>query len=108
MTDRIRSDLRLYVMAHQNKYNQILHYFAFLSAFLAWIFVVINLWITLMLAILHYVLSWTGHYFFEGNKPAMIRYPIIGFYAGFIWFFIKTYELISRRKVLGKIINKAK
>lgn len=105
LINRIKRDLRFYVMAHQNKNNQILHYFAFLSAFIAWIFVFTNLWITVILAVLHYVLSWIGHYYFEGNKPAMIKYPIIGFYAGFTWFFIKSYELISRREVLNNFIR---
>jgi hypothetical protein len=105
LRNRIRSDLRLYVLAHQNKNNQIVHYLAFLSAFIAWIFVLINLRVTLALAALHYVLSWVGHYCFERNKPAMFRYPVIGFYAGFIWFFIRTYEIISRRQVLSKMIK---
>ncbi|PZD97439.1 DUF962 domain-containing protein [Paenibacillus sambharensis] len=99
-------DLTYYVNAHQNKINRRLHYFAFLFAFLGWIFLLFNLWITVVLAILHYVLSWVGHFYYEGNKPASFRYPWIGFYAGFLWFFIRTYELVTRRELLARIIRK--
>ncbi|WP_282940797.1 Mpo1-like protein [Paenibacillus sp. RC67] len=33
----------------------------------------------MLLAFLHYLLSWIGHFYFEGNKPASFRYPHIGF-----------------------------
>ncbi|WP_415839695.1 DUF962 domain-containing protein, partial [Paenibacillus tarimensis] len=88
----IKNDLRYYINAHKNKTNQWLHYIAFLFALLGWIFLFINLWMTLTFAILHYVFSWIGHFYFEGNKPASFRYPWVGFYAGFIWFFIRTIE----------------
>lgn len=102
---RIKRDLTYYLKEHQNKYNKILHYFAFLFAFIAWIYLFIDLRLTLILAILHYLLSWLGHYYFEGNKPASFRYPHIGFYAGFIWFFVKTIEIIIRKEILKPWIN---
>ncbi|MNI16071.1 hypothetical protein D3C73_693930 [compost metagenome] len=86
--------------AHQNRYNRIFHYFAFLFAFIAWIYVVIDWRVTVTLAIFHYVLSWVGHYYYEGNKPASFRYPWIGFYAGFMWFFVTTVEIVLRREIL--------
>jgi len=101
----IKSDLRYYMNAHQNRYNQQFHYVAFLFAFLGWIFLFINIWVTLILAILHYTLSWVGHFYFEGNKPASFRYPWVGFYAGFIWFFIRTFEIITNKEVLTKWIK---
>jgi hypothetical protein len=88
----------VYLMSHQNKTNQRLHYFAFLFAFLAWIFLFINLWVTLFLAILHYFFSWIGHFFFEGNKPASFKHPFLGFYAGFLWFFIRTFATANISK----------
>jgi hypothetical protein len=90
----IRRDLKFYVSSHQHKWNQVLHYFAFLFALLGWIFLFINAWYTLIFAVLHYILSWTGHFYFEQNKPASFRYPWVGFYAGFLWFFIVTYERV--------------
>ncbi|MFD0675214.1 Mpo1-like protein [Cohnella sp. GCM10027633] len=105
LKNRIKRDLSYYLHAHENKFNQFLHYFAFLFAFLGWIFLFVNVWVTVGLAVLHYLFSWIGHFYFEGNKPASFRYPHIGFYVGFMWFFIRTYELISRREVLSKFNN---
>ncbi|QFT90548.1 hypothetical protein FIU87_18040 [Bacillus sp. THAF10] len=100
MREKVKKDLILYQKAHQNKWNQWLHYFAFLFAFLAWIFLFINWWVTLGLAALHYVFSWVGHFYFEQNKPASFKYPILGFYAGFTWFFIRSFELLSGKRIL--------
>ncbi|MEB3104087.1 Mpo1-like protein [Ferviditalea candida] len=45
-------------------------------------------------------MSWIGHFYFERNKPASFRYPLVGFYAGFMWFFIRTFELIMGKDIL--------
>jgi hypothetical protein len=100
MFNRIRNDLIYYQKAHQNKWNQLLHYFAFLFAFIAWVFLFFDIKTTIFLAILHYIFAWVGHFFFEKNKPASFRYPFVGFYAGFLWFFLRTFELLTGRKVL--------
>ncbi|MBM7661194.1 hypothetical protein JOC85_001966 [Bacillus mesophilus] len=102
MFDRWRRDLIQYQKVHQNKYNQWLHYFAFLFAFVAWIFLLINIYVTIVFALLHYVLSWIGHFHFEKNKPASFKYPWLGFYAGFSWFFIRSFEILLRKKLLPK------
>ncbi|WP_081739783.1 Mpo1-like protein [Paenibacillus sp. JCM 10914] len=70
-----------------------------------WVFLFINLWMTLILGLLHYVLSWIGHFKFEGNKPASFQYPFVGLYAGFIWFFVRTYEMITRKDILKKLYD---
>ncbi len=98
--NRVKNDLIHYQKAHENRWNQVLHYFAFLFAFIAWIFLFINIKVTIILAVLHYVLSWIGHFYFEHNQPASFKYPILGFYAGFLWFFLKSFELLTKRKVL--------
>ncbi|UUZ79580.1 DUF962 domain-containing protein [Paenibacillus sp. P26] len=95
MIPRIKTDLTYYLKAHRNPTNRILHYFAFLFALIAWIYLFIDLKVTLILALLHYLLAWIGHFYFEGNQPAAFRYPLVGFYAGFLWFFITTLELVS-------------
>ena len=102
MREKVKNDLLLYQKAHEDKWNQLLHYFAFLFALLAWIFIFINLWVTLVLALMHYAFSWIGHFYFEKNKPASFRYPLLGFYAGFSWFFLRTFELISGKRILPK------
>ena len=103
MWSRIQKDLVNYQKAHTNKTNQVLHYFAFLFAFLGWIFLFINIYVTIILAILHYVFSWIGHFYYEKNKPASFKYPFLGFYAGFLWFFLLTFQLLFFKKVLPPI-----
>ena len=100
MNDRLRRDLIQYQKAHQNKWNQLLHYMAFLFAFMAWLFLLIDIYVTILFAVFHYVFSWVGHFYFEKNKPASFKYPLLGFYAGFIWFFMRSFELITRKKLL--------
>lgn len=100
-----KRDLKYYMAAHENTTNQILHYFAFLFAFLGWIFLFINIWITVILAILHYIFSWIGHFYFEGNKPASFKYPWVGFYAGFTWFFIRTFEIVTNKEILTELMK---
>jgi hypothetical protein len=92
--------LQMYQRAHLNRWNQVLHWFAFLFAFLGWVFLLINWRMTLLLALLHYTCAWTGHLYFEGNQPAGFKYPFIGFYAGFLWFFLRTAELLTHRRFL--------
>lgn len=100
LKETIKRDLNYYIAAHQHPCNQQLHYFAFLFALLGWIFLFINLWITLIFALLHYILAWVGHFYFEGNKPAAFKYPWVGFYAGFTWFFIRSCEIILSKPFL--------
>jgi hypothetical protein len=102
----IRNDLINYQKAHQNKINIILHYFAFMFAFLGWIFLFIEIKVTIILAILHYLFSSIGHVYFEKNKPGAIKRPWLGFYAGFLWFFMRSFELLTGKKVLPKEINR--
>jgi hypothetical protein len=97
---RIRSDLRQYMNAHRHKANLRLHYWAFFSAFLGWVFIWIDLEITILLAGLHYLFSWLGHFYFERNKPAMFRYPWVGFYIGFLWFFVRNAELLTGKEII--------
>ncbi|WP_020615490.1 DUF962 domain-containing protein [Paenibacillus daejeonensis] len=101
----IKRDLTYYLQAHQHRTNQHLHYFAFLFAFLGWVFLLIDWRFTILFAVLHYALSWIGHFYFEGNKPASFRYPWVGFYAGFLWFFLRTYEFVTRRQVISRFID---
>ncbi|WP_096155038.1 MULTISPECIES: Mpo1-like protein [Bacillus] len=100
MWSRIQRDLVNYQKAHKHKANQVLHYFAFLFAFLGWIFLFINIYVTIILALLHYTFSWIGHFYYEKNKPASFKYPLLGFYAGFLWFFLLTFQLLFSKRVL--------
>ncbi|WNQ10096.1 DUF962 domain-containing protein [Paenibacillus aurantius] len=103
MKERFRRDLLRYMSAHRHPVNRALHYAAFLLAFLAWGTVWVDLTWTVVLALAHYVLSWIGHYGFERNRPASFRSPWIGFYAGFSWFFLRTIELATGRRLLDRL-----
>lgn len=103
MLKNIKRDLILYQLAHQNKWNMVCHYFAFLFAFLAWIIIWFNVVYALGLAVLHYCFAWVGHYYFEKNKPASFKKPFLGFYAGFLWFFIKTAEVMVGKRLLPSV-----
>ncbi|KEO84302.1 DUF962 domain-containing protein [Tumebacillus flagellatus] len=92
MIERIRADLAAYEKAHRNPWNQRLHYIAFACAFFGWVFLLIDWRATVLLAVAHYTLSWIGHFFFEKNKPASFKRPLLGFYAGFLWFFFTTFR----------------
>jgi hypothetical protein len=100
MRNKIKNDLMLYQYAHQNKWNAALHYVAFLFAFIGWLTIFINIWVTVMMAVLHYTLASVGHMYFEKNSPGAIKRPWLGFYAGFLWFFMRTFELLTGKKVL--------
>ncbi|AFC29737.1 hypothetical protein PM3016_2863 [Paenibacillus mucilaginosus 3016] len=97
---RVKADVVRYLRAHRHPWNLRLHYGAFLAAFFGWIFLFFDWRMTLVFAAAHYILSWTGHFGFEKNKPASFRHPMLGFYAGFAWFFVRTYELGTGRSVL--------
>lgn len=75
MLNRLCKDLRYDLQEHPDRNNRILYYFAFLLAFVAWIFWFIDIKVTVLLAVIHYALSWIGHFYYEGNKPAAFRYP---------------------------------
>ncbi|UFJ40807.1 DUF962 domain-containing protein [Brevibacillus humidisoli] len=100
MKQRVTRDLLAYQQAHRNRYNQQLHYLAFLAAFIGWVALWFDWRVTVGCAVLHYVFSWVGHFFFEGNRPASFKHPFLGFYAGFLWFFLRSLELISKKQLL--------
>jgi hypothetical protein len=38
-----------------------------------------NAWFILLGLVLGYALAWTGHFFFEKNRPATFRHPLYSF-----------------------------
>ena len=67
-----------YLTLHQNKWNKRLHVLGQLST-LIFVFYVIyfSYWLLLLLSpFIVYPFAWSGHYFFEKNKPAAFSNPL--------------------------------
>jgi hypothetical protein len=103
MKQRVLHDLIMYQRAHRDKRNQWLHYLAFFAASVGWVALLIDWRVTAGCAILHYACAWTGHFVFERNRPASFQRPLIGFYAGFLWFFLRTLEIVSGKRWLPQM-----
>jgi len=68
---------RYYLTLHQNQWCRRLH----ICGQLATIFFIIystltNAWLLLLSPFIVYPFAWSGHYFFEKNKPAAFKEPI--------------------------------
>jgi len=67
-----------YLALHQNKWNRRLHVLGNLTtvAFVA-LCILQSLWFVLLLTpFIVYPFAWTGHFFFEKNKPAAFSNPL--------------------------------
>ena len=67
-----------YLTLHQNKWNRRLHFLGqiFTVAFLGYV-IYSGIWILLLLApFVVYPFAWSGHYFFEKNRPAAFSRPL--------------------------------
>jgi len=70
-----------YLSEHRNRTCRRLHFLgsalgvACLTAAIA----TANAWFILLGLVLGYALAWTGHFFFEKNRPATFRHPLYSF-----------------------------
>ena len=72
------SDYYIYYLSlHQNKWCRRLHVLGqlFTIVFIV-VSVKINLWMLLLSPFVVYPFAWSGHYFFEKNKPAAFNNPV--------------------------------
>jgi len=78
-----------YLLAHSNPICRLLHFIGTSQFFIVIaISIFTREWILLPFsAIGGYLLAWTGHYFFEKNKPETLNYPRLSAKAGRIMFF---------------------
>jgi hypothetical protein len=78
-----------YLTEHINKTSRILHFVGTLLFFVLLSYFTISnqyehLWI---LPIVGYGFAWSGHFFFEKNKPATFKYPFWSLISDFKLFF---------------------
>lgn len=78
-----------YLSEHSDKTSRTLHFvgtaLVFILAFLAIYLQRPMLWFFVPIA--GYGFAWVGHFFFEKNKPATIKYPLWSLMADFKMFF---------------------
>ncbi|WP_031429690.1 DUF962 domain-containing protein [Methylomicrobium agile] len=70
-----------YLSEHANRVSRRLH-FAGTSIALALLvaaFAAPAVWLAAVVLVQGYALAWTGHFFFEHNRPATFRYPWFSF-----------------------------
>lgn len=70
-----------YLSEHANRTSRRLH-FVGSSLVLGWVGVALmtlNPWWLLAALVQGYAFAWVGHFFFEHNRPATFRYPLLSF-----------------------------
>ena len=70
-----------YLGEHANRVSRRLHFLGSnISIVLVFVALLTQNWRLLPLALLQgYLLAWAGHFFFELNRPATLRYPLFSF-----------------------------
>lgn len=89
-----------FVASHQNPINQALHHLTNVLAIAAVIFLFVNWRGTLVCLVLTQVFALGGHYFFEKNEPAFVKYPGITILASLAWSFEHWFglrDLVTKR-----------
>lgn len=66
-----------YLSEHRNRTSRRLHFVGTALGLAAAVvaFATLNFWWLLLLPLLGYGFAWSGHFFFEKNRPATFRYP---------------------------------
>lgn len=96
--DNLQQFWPFYLNEHRNKSNRLLHFVGTGMSFF-WLFKTITKKKPsyILMGILNgYGLSWAGHFFFEKNKPAAIKYPFKSFLSDWkMFYFIGTGKIDS-------------
>lgn len=77
-----------YLSEHENRTCRRLHFIGTALVLLTGIasIVTLNLGWLLLLPVLGYGFAWTGHFFFEKNRPATFRHPWYSLASDFVMF----------------------
>ncbi|MCC5868770.1 MAG: DUF962 domain-containing protein [Gammaproteobacteria bacterium] len=77
-----------YLDEHANRTSRRLHFIGTALGLVAIVvaLVTLNLWWLLLVPLLGYGFAWTGHFFFEKNRPATFRYPFYSLAGDYVMF----------------------
>ncbi len=77
-----------YLAEHANRTSRRLHFTgtALVLGVIAGALVTMNLWWLLLVPLVGYGFAWTGHFFFEKNRPATFRYPFYSLAGDYVMF----------------------
>ncbi len=77
-----------YLSEHQNLICRRLHFIGSWLVLAIMLAVLISgkLWLLLLLPVAGYGFAWTGHFFFEHNKPATFKYPLYSLRGDWVMF----------------------
>ncbi|KAL4508664.1 hypothetical protein ABPG73_006050 [Tetrahymena malaccensis] len=85
-----------YLSQHSNIINRRLHYIGTTISMILFIFsMLLTRYQYLPLVVVSgYAFAWVGHFFFEKNKPATFKYPLMSFMGDFkMWYQITTKQI---------------
>lgn len=77
-----------YLTEHLNPTCRVLHFIGTMLVLiiLVWALISGTYWALWLIPIIGYGFAWSGHYFFEKNKPATFQYPFYSLASDFIMF----------------------
>ena len=79
---------KYYLTLHMNPKCRLLHFIGQWITILFTVFVLYN-WYWFLIPLIPFVIypfAWSGHYFFEKNKPATFKYPFYSFIGDWVMF----------------------
>ena len=85
-----------YLSEHSNRTSRRLHFTGTSLALVLLVTAVITQtwWLILVTLVQAYAFAWAGHFFFEKNRPATFRYPLLSFMGDWrMWWDILTGRL---------------
>ncbi len=96
-----------YLSQHSNNMTRLLHYIGTLSSLINMIYGLYYLSLNMILFsfVIGYGFAWVGHFFFERNKPATFKYPLMSFICDFIMLFSFLRGRISHDLKISGIKN---
>jgi hypothetical protein len=78
---------RHFVASHQHPINQALHHANTLLALVSLVYLLIDWRVTLACLVITQIFAISGHFIFEKNKPAAVKYPGITILVSIAWSF---------------------
>jgi len=86
--ENINEYYNYYLTLHQNPKTRLLHFIGQVVTIMFTLYILYNGWfyLTLVIPFIIYPFAWSGHYFFEKNKPAAFSNPLYAKLSDWIMF----------------------